>query len=170
MWSLILAACPAERLGVEIPRGGPASISQEDLQRDTWAFSKEPPAEVFARRMAQMHFEISGTCARREGPGRPLVVVAPVPTDADGAAAAAVLVSLAKGWDGATMTREVALCLGDPPEGAAEVVRLAGFGPGDLDWGPPIRAGTPDPARTIEGLDYVALREQVKVIWARLEG
>ena len=33
-----LWGCPAEQLGVDVPRGGPDAISQEDLQRDVFLF------------------------------------------------------------------------------------------------------------------------------------
>lgn len=35
---LCLGGCPAEQLGVDVPRGGVDSISQEDLQRDVFLF------------------------------------------------------------------------------------------------------------------------------------
>ncbi len=35
----LLGSCKAEYLGVDVPRGGPASISQEDLQRDVFALA-----------------------------------------------------------------------------------------------------------------------------------
>jgi hypothetical protein len=37
---LILMACPAERLGVELPEGGVDAMSNEDLQRDVWTLSR----------------------------------------------------------------------------------------------------------------------------------
>ncbi len=33
--------CPAEDLGLHLPRGGPDSISQEDIQRDVWLMTSQ---------------------------------------------------------------------------------------------------------------------------------
>lgn len=64
---LLLIACPAEQLGIELPEGGAAAISQEDLQRDVFALSREPAAVVFERRMQQMDVDVvevgEGGCA-----------------------------------------------------------------------------------------------------------
>jgi len=61
--------CPAAQLGVDVPRGGPDAISQEDLQRDTFLFEDpalaggrgpgQPGATLsaqrFEERLQQMH-------------------------------------------------------------------------------------------------------------------
>lgn len=103
----MLIACPAERLGVELPKGGPDALSAEDLQRDTFGFVKAgaDPAAWFTRRMDQMHLPVADrsadhVCARRDGEGPARVLVAPWPASPGQAAQGAVLISLAKGWDG----------------------------------------------------------------------
>jgi hypothetical protein len=117
LWMII--ACPAERLGVEVPKGGVETISMEDLQRDVYALT-QPGADVgaaFAHRLAQMH--VSGVeqgdgwvCGRRDGDGDPRLFVAPWPANAGDAAEDAALVSLAKGWDGrAAPPRTTWLCM-----------------------------------------------------------
>ncbi len=63
-----LLACKASSLGVDVPRGGPEAISQEDLQRDVFMLTERgmedrragtPGGEEAARRvvdrMQQMH-------------------------------------------------------------------------------------------------------------------
>lgn len=37
---LLLTACPAEQLGVNLPAGGVESMSNEDLKRDVWGLSR----------------------------------------------------------------------------------------------------------------------------------
>lgn len=156
----MLIACPADRLGVELPAGGVESISAEDLQRDAYAISRPEanPGDVFARRLEQMNLPaadapgdaaVDKVCARRAGEGRARILVAPWPVAGpslfEDAARAAVLVSVAKGWDGQVPAgRPTWLCLAKPgatlPEGDA------------LPFGVTIEADS------LEAIDYRALR------------
>lgn len=125
---LALAGCPAEQLGVQVPRGGVASVSQEDLQRDAWLLASledrggrapgtpgaEEAAVSVAKRLGQMHLEPGfggdwrrpaagdfNVCGRREGAGGSVLVVAlDEGTGAEtGAVPVAALISLAKAVD-----------------------------------------------------------------------
>jgi hypothetical protein len=40
LFLLLLTACPAEQLGVNLPAGGIESMSNEDLKRDVWGLSR----------------------------------------------------------------------------------------------------------------------------------
>ena len=106
MLFLLLIACPAERLGVELPERGGASISQDDLQRDAFALAREPAEVVFRRRMEQMHTDglaltADALCARKDGKDpAPRVVRSDWPDAPGGRVGTAALVSLAKAWDG----------------------------------------------------------------------
>ncbi|MCK6502322.1 hypothetical protein L6R53_02805 [Myxococcota bacterium] len=112
----LLPACPAEQLGVELPRGGAQAISQEDLRRDTWLVQErsEAPAGEVAARLSQMRLlPAFGSewvrpgdggpvaCGRKDGAGEGIVLVIAVgdPATPAGAVAWAGLISLAKGWD-----------------------------------------------------------------------
>lgn len=125
---LALAACKAETLGVEVPRGGPEAVSMEDLQRDAFAMrgpeGLRPPGSPghraasghFAQRLQQMRMipgfgrgwqaplEGDGVlvCGQKDGAGQGSVVVLAVdPGDATprGPVDLAALVSLAKAYD-----------------------------------------------------------------------
>ncbi len=54
MWLVVLAACPAEQLGIELPPGGAEAISHEDLRRDTRTLVEGPAATRFTERLGQM--------------------------------------------------------------------------------------------------------------------
>ena len=119
----LCAGCKAELLGVELPQGGRESISQEDLQRDTWLIVQVPQrdqnpdgtAEVLSMRFQQMHTRpafsrsyvsavnaVRLVCAEKDGQdGAPVVVLAEDDGTkiADGAAAVAALISVLKGFD-----------------------------------------------------------------------
>ncbi len=142
----------------------------EDLQRDVYLLTHDDPRSGFARRMEQMHFSASGDCFSREGKAAPLVLVAPVPVDADTAASVATLISLAKGWDTqGTAKRSVFLCLEGGKIAEGERIDIGPMAPGALSFGPPIHAGVPLTTRPIEGLDYRALAAQVATIFERLD-
>jgi hypothetical protein len=159
MFMYLLIACPAERLGVELPERGGASISQEDLQRDVFALTREPPEVVFRRRMEQMHVDevvvtSDALCARKDGRDpSPRLVRAEWPDTLGGRVGTAALVSIAKGWDGPEdPPRSVWLCAAragarlpvDPASGdlvvVADVVPTAATGNdlpgghGAVDW------------------------------------
>ena len=111
----LAAGCKAETLGVDVPRGGPEAISQEDLQRDLWrlASARRPRAAQahVGLRLQEMHLlpafgeevhEGALSCAQKDGrSGKGVVIVAL----SEGAGATsrdvptAVLISLAKAWD-----------------------------------------------------------------------
>jgi hypothetical protein len=161
LWMLI--ACPAERLGVEVPKGGLDAISAEDLQRDVYALTRDgaDPGQVFANRLTQMHLPPRETgdgrvCARRDGAGAPRVVVAPWPTTVGEAAQVAVLVSVAKGWDGQPPPKRATwLCMAKPDAVLPEGERVAGV------------AVTAD---RLEAIDYRRLREDTRQLFQRLDG
>lgn len=118
-----LLGCRAELLGVELPRGGRDTISQEDLQRDTWLLAQIPDrsagaeqaAQELSRRFQQMHTrpgfsrsyvsaagDARVVCAEKDGRGSGhVLVIAEDPGSgvAAGAAPSAALVSLLKGFD-----------------------------------------------------------------------
>ncbi len=118
---LLLAGCPAEMMGVELPRGGPEAVSQEDLRRDAWLVQQAAEGggeagagEALARRLGEMRVlpafgrawvrPVDGAlqvCGRKEGDeAAPVLIIAQgQPTTAGGAASQAALVSLAKGYD-----------------------------------------------------------------------
>ncbi len=159
---LLLLACAPERLGIEMPEGGAATISQEDLQRDAFALRQEPPAEVFRRRMTQMHVDAvdmgdRAWCAHEEGPGAPRVLVAAWPEGMDGVVATAALISLAKAWDGPTPpTRDTWLCVAraDATLPAGERVAIA-----------PTEGAT-----SHEAIDWRVVQAAVAAQFAGLEG
>ena len=102
---LILAVgCQAESLGVDVPKGGPDAISQEDLQRDAWAFGKGD-AGAFEQRLQQMHTLPAFGSSYRSGEvvcgikdgrsGKSRVIAAEGPA----ALPRAEVISLAKAWD-----------------------------------------------------------------------
>jgi len=155
MWLFVLAACPAEQLGIELPPGGAEAISHEDLRRDTRMLMEGPAATRFVERLGQMQMTATeapvgtpaGTTCAARGPvsaaggaanpgGAPTtLLVAPFPSDADTATAAAALVSVAKAWDLAGgPTRRMTLCV--LPAGAALGEVAAALGPEVLVVGP----------------------------------
>ena len=147
---LILLACPAEDLGIELPRGGVASISPEDLGRDHWALGREEPVGFFTGRMRQMHVaEIrAGTgwaCALLDrAPVRR--IDAPWPADDASRASVAMLISLAKSFDGEARPAPLALCMrADPGALPADLRALpaASADPGPLDVPPDFRRIAP---------------------------
>lgn len=110
-----LAACKAESVGVEVPRGGPQAVSMEDLQRDAWLVGGGGGADgwvALERRLQQMHtlpafgsdYRAPGPaaviCGRKEGREAALdLVVAVREGEGAGLLRLAALVSLAKAWD-----------------------------------------------------------------------
>jgi hypothetical protein len=107
---LLTFGCPAERLGVDVPRGGPASVSQEDIQRDAWALLRGGGSSHVEHRLQEMHTlpgfgdsyrsPAGALCGRKDGRGAGAdVLLAPIGLGASAAAATAALVSLAKAWD-----------------------------------------------------------------------
>jgi len=166
MWLLIVAACPAEQLGIELPPGGAGAISAEDLQRDVRG-ALGPDAEAFVRRrFEQMHLRLDGVCGER-GEGELRAFVAGPPVDTDGAVAVAALISLAKAVDTSDpVPGRWRFCVGE-----GEGTRIGPLGAGPLAWeGDRVQAGAPDPARRPEQLDYRVVAEQVRAIWGRAGG
>lgn len=164
MLLLILIACPAEQLGIELPAGGPSSINQEDLKRDVFLLTKGDvdAGTTFARRMEQMHVDAldraeGRVCGRKTGAvANPRVLVAPWPADVGSAVDAAVLISLAKGWDGPEpVPRETWLCLAK--EGAA------------LPEGERIPVPRLSDATEVEAVDYVKVQRDVVRLLATLD-
>jgi hypothetical protein len=156
----LLVACPAEQLGVELPEGGVKAISAEDLQRDVHALTRPgaDAGEVFAHRLSQMHLPPTLTgdgrvCGHLGGEDGARVIVAPWPAagplpPAD-AAQAAVLISLAKGWDGqAPPARATWLCLAKADA--------------TLPEGKVVGTGVVVVAQQIEAIDYRKLRTETQ--------
>jgi hypothetical protein len=154
-----LIACPAEQLGIEMPEGGAGAVSAEDVQRDVLRLvdPTTDAAAAYAERMEQMRVdkivrEDDRVCGRKNGPGPPRVVVAPWPKDLPSAVQVAMLVSLAKAFDGpVAATRETWLCMGAGPEG--EDVALP----------------APPDVRSAEALDYRVIAAQVGQLYETLE-
>ncbi len=110
MLLLLLTACPAADLGIELPPEGAESISAEDLRRDTEMMLKDGAAG-WESRMEAMHAvrerPLASTDTRlcmRQGTGPATPLWAPLDL-VDGkvplgeAVDAAALISLAKAWD-----------------------------------------------------------------------
>lgn len=134
----LLCGCPAEQLGVELPRGGALAISQEDLRRDAWLVQQvaDPAAAAgeVGKRLSQMRLlpafgdawiRAGGqgpvACGRKDGAGQGSLLVIAVgdPGTTSGAVAWAGLVSLAKGWDlPGVPARSRILCVAAGPEAA----------------------------------------------------
>ena len=142
--AMLLLGCPAEMLGIPVPRGGVEAVSMEDLRRDVDALSsrKDEARRAFlAERWAQMGLapDADGRCGRRSGSGsRAVAVVADEGTDGapESWSEAAVAITLAKTLHGRPEDPlGVVFCVGSAPD-AARVLRLdvdAGSGP-DPDW------------------------------------
>lgn len=153
---LWLVACKAESLGVDVPRGGPDAVSQEDLQRDLWLLTEpalggsrapgspggsEAVARV-QRRFEEMHLlpafgesyvQPGGAgvlCGLKDGrSGKALLVAAEDPgSGAAAAAAVAALISLAKALDvPAPPEHTWALCVWPAQSGAAAYAAQPAF-------------------------------------------
>lgn len=142
--ALALVACKAEDLGVVLPRGGVAAISQEDLRRDSWRLAEsgapELAAGALAERLGQMRThpgfggqwsrrvgEGTAVCGRKDGQDEAVVMVLAVgPVDAPaGAIAWAGLISLAKGLDDRTPPPLTVLVCGVPDESVATALVAA---------------------------------------------
>jgi hypothetical protein len=205
---LTLLGCRAELLGVELPRGGRDSISQEDLQRDTWLLAQIPDrgenaeqvARVLSQRFQQMHTrpgfsrsyvspagDARVVCAEKDGRGAGHVLILAEDLGssvASGAAPAAALISVLKGFDTPDLPpRSVMVCvlvgpdarahlLSQPPLPLADAeLRIVGpLGSGDARTEPDTFGGHPvvrhslgavPSPDTMESLDYRALQQVV---------
>jgi len=166
---LLPTGCPAEQLGVELPRGGPQAISHEDLQRDTWLLGRaaDPAqqARTLGERLGQMRMlpafgsdwarpAPAGAlvCGRKEGRATQvgLVVAVGDPATPAGAATWAGLVSLAKGWDlPGQPDRTRILCAVSGPQGLAALLGA-----------PPVPAAHIDATWILGPLDGPALQRE----------
>jgi hypothetical protein len=190
--ALVLAGCPVETLGIELPEGGAAAISMDDVQRDVLGLSRgDEGARIafFARRLGEMGLDAipagDFTCGTR-GRGSARLLVAPWPADGPRAAAGALLISVLKGWDtGDGPPCEVVACLAPPtgPEAGGELSSLplpAGI-PGE-PWsfgafaagilvvdGSRLYAGGYVPGTPPEALDYRVVAEQARAAYAVLD-
>lgn len=120
----LLLGCKAESLGVDVPRGGPEAISQEDLQRDVFALTErgledrtagtrggDEALRRISDRFQQMHllpaFGEAYTrpgglvCGQKDGRSEGAILVAAEErgSGASSAASTAALISLAKAFD-----------------------------------------------------------------------
>lgn len=175
---LLLPACPVEMLGIELPEGGEAAISMDDVQRDTQGLLRGDEAArraFFTRRLGEMGLTAfdagAWTCGRRRGEGGALYV-APAPLGADTAAAGAALISVLKAWDtSGGPPGPVTACLagaGDPAPTHTTRLDLGPFAPGALRWSPAgdgVDAGVADPSRPVEAIDFRLLRDQAKELF-----
>jgi hypothetical protein len=184
-WALMvgLGACKAESVGVVVPRGGPASLRMEDLQRDLARVGRSPDAfaEVGAR-LAEMHFdpafagsfrgEREEVCGLRRGalPAREVEVVGD-PRSVGGQATLAAGISLAKGLDIPGNTQQIRLCLRSTPTVQPvdiQVVDLGGSGVvvEEADGMTRIRGAEPAPA-VAAAIDLEGLLVQVREVLDR---
>mgnify|MGYP002641219831 CR=1 FL=1 len=125
---LLLAGCPAERLGVPLPPRGVDAINQEDLQRDMFHLLEAGPghrrhpeaAEWVARRFEEMHLEPvelwiePSVCGLRRGREASILTIASFPQNSGARKAAlpdAQIITLAKSIDGlGTPTHGILFC------------------------------------------------------------
>lgn len=171
---LLLVACPVEQLGIELPPGGAAAISQEDLQRDVLGLLGADPGGWFAKRAGQMGLEVrrgeGWVCGQRGEPTR--AWVAPWPRGVDEAASGAALLSVAKGWHTLDEPAPSAYCVASGAVPHTDPRALGPLAPGPLDPAA-LRSGTADPARPFEGLDYRELEAKARQLFgldAKLAG
>jgi hypothetical protein len=141
-WLLLtLLSCKAESLGIELPRGGPGSISQDDLRRDQWMRSRLEGEEAQAwllRRLAEMHLEVvpsvpGSICAEKEGSAGSLW--AQEGTGLEGSLRTAAMISLAKGIDFPESRCRLKFCFfasGEGPEPGEGTVLLSALSGGSL--------------------------------------
>lgn len=193
-WALLLAGCPAEMLGVELPAAGVAALSEMDLQRDTRMLSEvtgDDRLERLHRRFEEMRLKPAFgrdwrdgdvSCGVRAGRGEGAVLIVAVDDGATvqgGAVPAAALISLAKVTDLAE-TSAHAWIYCDAPESALAGLTAkpplpidAGLVMGPLSDGPfevqrdsMVRVATPsaDLTATADGLDYRALRDRTEAL------
>jgi len=170
LWLLI--ACPAEQLGIDLPRGGPGAISHDDLRHDVPILVASPEA-TFVHRMGQMQFvsieSADGLVCARRGEGNPITLVATWPASADEATAAAALISMGKAWDlSGGPKRQIDMCI--RRQGAVGHIDIGALAAGPLiESGGRFSSGTPDPATPAEGVDFKALQDKVRQILISIE-
>lgn len=137
---------------------------------------KEGP-DFYRDRMKDMNVDeiIEGEgyiCGRRDGTGKARVLAAPWPTDTDTRASAAVLISLAKAWDGAAAPPSTLLLCITQPDAAlppGEVQKVGPMAPGALTTSPVIQSGTYKPDRPPGDVDFEALVTKARRVyeWSR---
>ncbi len=154
-WTLIslsLLGCRAESVGVRIERGGPQSLSADELRRDAWRWARAAPGErgaLVQRRLADMRWPMGpppaglagAWCVRRgvgsaENAGGDAIwwsaeAGSPADPESEGVQWAA-LIALAKGIPDAPRAQPLALCAGAgpvAPERAAAALGAAGYAP-----------------------------------------
>ena len=155
---LLALGCPAEQLGIPVPKGGVEAIAMDDLVRDTAQLTKAASPEdrlaFLAERWDQMGLDAreGGRCGVREGTTADAVAVLAqegTPGDAASWTAAAAAISVAKAFHGRPAgPRAVWFCVGEAPFPVVEVWR--------------IEAGTGDP-------DYRAAEQRAKEIAVAVE-
>lgn len=143
----LLFACPAEQLGVELPKGGAQSMSQEDLQRDLFMMVELPDRrpggagyaaglERIAQRLDQMKTlpafgdgvrrpagEGENLCTRHDGQSGRAIVIAAIDAGNgadESASAIAALISLAKSFDVAQPPKHTMVFCVLPAQGGVE--------------------------------------------------
>lgn len=139
----LLVGCPAAELGVELPPEGAASISAEDLRRDTDLLTREGAA-AWNERMSAMNAAVlpgPRVCVG-QGAGAERAEALWAPVGADGrfggvaqAADAAALISLAKAWDTlGTKPGPRRYCLGEGDGAQLPPVQPAAAQLADIDF------------------------------------
>jgi hypothetical protein len=145
--ALGIAACKAESVGVEVPRGGPQAVSMEDLQRDAWLVGGGGGTDgwtALERRLQQMHTlpafgadhrapgPAAVVCGRKEGREAELDLVLAVREGAGaGLLRLAALVSLAKAWDLQRPPAHTLVLCGVDGAAGLEALRAAPVAPPD---------------------------------------
>lgn len=169
---LWLLGCPAEMLGIPVPKRGPDAISMDDLVRDVAKLSEGETASAEDQRLAflderwrQMRLvpEEGGRCGRQPGPTKLLV-------RADGWTAgevrtftpAAVAISIAKAFDGG---KGLLFCVGASPS-APKILGIT-LGPAGDD--PSVAEFLTIRPEGPEGLDYRRLEASAKEGVGRVE-
>lgn len=160
----ILIACPAERLGVELPPGGVDAITMEGLRHDLDLLTNGEPAATLRTRFAAMRADEvragdGWVCAHLEGPGGARLLRASWPTadDLSSRVGAAALLSLTMAWEGSQPPRDTWLCAAragaDLPDelDSAEQVPVA-----------PLASGVTNP-------DWRVVRHEVQRLFQRMD-
>lgn len=172
---LVALGCPAEQLGIPVPKGGIEAIAMDDLVRDTARLAKGEPG-FLAERWADMGLEAreGGRCGVREGTGaESLAIVADEgkPGEASTWAASAVVISVAKAFHGRPADpRAVWFCVGEAPVEAVQTWQIGPVGRGETVITPasPMTAYVAEGASTGE-LDYRRLEQLARELAVAVE-
>lgn len=187
VWWALGIGCPAEMLGIPVPRAGLDAVSMDDLVRDTARLSRGTAGRADAageadrlaflvERWTQMGLapEADGRCGVRQGTGGEVVVVetiAPTPGDAHGWAAVAAAISLAKTLHGREPDpRTIWFCAGVAPVTGVWTLTIGALGGADAVWSEVgDRVGVEDGVVDVVGdLDHRRVEAAVRAAHPRL--